>query len=407
MPLITDFAWRHFAGLDPEWVYLDNAGGSFALDDTADRVAHYIRETPVQLGGHYPLSMRAAERQQQATDALANMINAAHREEIVLGGSASALTWRVARALQPSLRQGDEIIITRMDHEANRSPWLALRRFGVIVHELDIDRDTWQVDREQLRALLGSRTRLVCIGHSSNILGRIEPIADIAQEVHAVGARLFVDGVALAPHRAVDVQALGADFYVMSLYKLFGPHLGLLWGRREALVGLANLNHEYLDDDAIPYKLQPGGASYELVYGASAIPEYLAALDHELGGNGSRAAAWQAIEAHEDALQRPLLELLDTQPGIELLGPRTTGQRLPIISFRPKKGHRFDGNCAGIVRELQERRFACRSGHFHARRLLESLDIDPLDGAVRISFAHYNTQEESAALVAALGDILA
>lgn len=405
----TEFVRRHFAGLDPtpgrEWIFLDNAGGSFALRETAERVARYLRETPVQLGGDYPLSREAASRQMGAVTKLANMINAAHDEEVVLGGSATALTWRVARALLPSLQQGDEIVITRMDHEANRSPWLALRRFGVVVHELDIDcdldGDTWQVNREQLRALLGPRTRVVCIGHCSNILGRIEPIADIAKEVHAAGAKLFVDGVAFAPHRAVDVQALGADFYVMSLYKIFGPHLGMLWGRREELVRLANLNHEYLDDDAIPYKLQPGGASYELVYGASAIPDYLTTLDREQGGDGSGATAWQAIEAHEDELQRPLLEFLAAHSEIDLLGPATTGERLPIISLRPR-----DGGCASLVEQLQKRNIACRSGHFHARRLLESLDIDPEDGVVRISFAHYNTEDEMWRLLEALKQVL-
>lgn len=401
MPLKTDFVRTRFAGLDDDgWRFFDNAGGSFALAETAERVAAYLRETPVQLGGSYPRSEAAAGRQAGAVAALAGMVNARHSEEIVLGGSATALTWQLSRALQPSLQQGDEIIITRMDHEANRSPWLALRRFGIVVHELRIDRETWNVDREQLRALLGERTRLVCIGHASNILGRIEPIADIAREVHAAGALLFVDGVAVAPHRQVDMQALGVDFYVMSLYKVFGPHLGLLYGRRELLVNLANLNHEYLAADAIPYKLQPGGASYELVHGAAAIPGYIEALDREHGGNGDGKAAWSAILDHENALQAPLLEFLAATPDVELLGPATVENRLPIIAFRVA-GKR----CIEIVKALEERKLACRSGHFHARRLLESLDIDPEDGVVRVSLAHYNTEGEIEQLLNALNAV--
>ncbi|MDX1444296.1 MAG: aminotransferase class V-fold PLP-dependent enzyme [Gammaproteobacteria bacterium] len=399
--LDLDFVHACFAGIAPEWRFLDNAGGSFALRETARRVARYIEETPLQLGGKYPLSLQAADRQAEATAALAGMINARHVEEVVLGGSASALTWRVARAIQPLLSQGDEIVITRSDHEANRSPWLALRRFGIVVHEVAINRETWQLDGEQLRALLGERTRLVAINHCSNILGSIEPIRDIADDVHAVGARLFVDSVAYAPHRAIDVQELGADYVVMSLYKIFGPHLGLLWGRREELIGLDNLNHEYLAADDIPYKLQPGGASYELVYGAAAIPEYLASLDEQAGGTGDIANAWRIIRTHEDALQAPLLDSLHAHEDVELLGKAEITGRLPIISFVSKTM-----SSANIVAGLQERRIACRAGHFHARRLLESLDIDPIDGAVRISFAHYNTQEDSAAVIAALEEIL-
>lgn len=401
MPLNMDFVRSRFAGLDRDWIFLDNAGGSLALEACAERVAEYLRETPVQLGGNYPSSQRAAARQEKATSALARMVNAAHEEEIVLGGSATALTWRVARALLPQLEQGDEIIVTRVDHEANRSPWLSLRRFGIVIREVMLDRETWQLDREQLRSLLGPRTKLVAIGHCSNILGSVEPVADIAAEVHEAGAKLFVDSVAYAPHRPIDVQALGADFCVLSLYKIFGPHLGLLWGKRDELVALANLNHEYLDDDAIPYKLQPGGASYELVHGAGAVPEYLEALDRDCGGTGGGRQAWQAIRTHEDVLQAPVLELLANSSKVELLGKPGIEERVPIIGFRPRHE-----SSAAIVTALQERQLACRSGHFHARRLLESMRIEPGEGVVRISFAHYNTVEESAALVTALEEVI-
>lgn len=400
--LDIEFARSRFAGLATEnWAFLDNAGGSFALEATAERVADYIRETPVQLGGSYPLSQLAAQRQQQASEALRAMLNARHAEEIVIAGSASALAWRVARALLPSLQQGDEIIITRMDHEANRSPWLALRAHGIVVHELGVSRDDWSLDRAQLRSLLGPRTRMVCIGHCSNILGRIEPVADIAAEVHAAGARILVDGVAYAPHRPVDVQALDVDFYLVSLYKLFGPHAGLMYGRREALLELANINHEYLPADALPYKLQPGGASYELVYGAAAIPAYLEELDRRLDGNGDGGKAWAAIAAHEAALAGRLLQWLEQQPRVELIGPREIEARLPIISFR------VEGMpCTDLVAGLEQHKVACRSGHFHAPRLLESLDIDPQDGVLRISFAHYNSEEELQRLLQALQQLL-
>lgn len=396
--LNPDFVHSRFAGLEQDgWALFDNAGGSLALHATADRVADYLRSTPVQLGGSYPLSMQAADRQRASIGKLRRMINAEHDEEVVIGGSATALVWQVARGLLSSLEPGDEIIITRMDHEANRSPWLALRRYGIVIRELDVCPDTWQLDREQLRELLSERTRLVCISQCSNILGGLEPVADIAADVHAAGAQLFVDSVAVAPHRQIDVRQLDADFLVMSLYKVFGPHAGLLYGKRDALLALDNLNHEYLDADAIPYRLQPGGASYELVYGATAIPDYLAELDILLGGNGDSTAAWQAIAYHETELMEPLLEYLASLEQVQLLGRATTEARLPIISFRVQGRSNKE-----IVTALEKDRLACRSGHFHARRLLESLEVDPVDGVVRISLAHYNTKEEMQRLMEGL-----
>lgn len=386
-----------FARPGDDWGYFDNAGGSFVLRAVVERVADYLATCPVQLGGGYPLSRLASERQAEAVAALAQLVGAMPGE-IVLGSSATALTWQVARALRPLLAPGDEIIVTRMDHEANRSPWLSLRDADVTVRQWNIDPESWRLSLDELDRLLGERTRLVCFSHGSNVLGEIEPVEEIARRAHAAGAKVFVDGVAVAPHRRLQLARWGVDFYVLSLYKLFGPHLGLLYGRREALLALGNINHEYLAADALPYKLQPGGASYELVWGAAAIAEYFDARQRLAGRD-----PFDEIAEHESRLIEPLLDFLAAHPKVTLLGSASCDSRtrLPILSFR----HAARAS-ADIVAHLAVRKLAARNGHFNARRLLEFLGLPPDDGVVRISFAHYNTNDEVDRLVAALNEIL-
>ncbi len=396
-PALID-ARREFAGLESDWAYFDNAGGSFTLRRVIERVGEYMQTMPVQLGGNYPLSQQAATRQAEAMRQLAAFVNAAHAEEILFGASSTALTWQLARAMRPLLKGGDEIVITVMDHEANRSPWLWLREFGVTVRSWEIDRDDFSLSLRKLDELLNQRTRLVCFSQCSNLLGRIEPVKEITRRVHAAGARVFVDGVAYAPHRRVDVREWDVDFYVCSLYKIFGPHIGMLYGRRGILLELANINHEYLAADALPYKLQPGGASYELAWGAAGIPEYFSRWETESGSD-----PFEEIARHEARLATPLLAFLAAHDDVTLLGSPDADPlaRLPIIAFR-----HATLPSAGIAAALADRRLAVKHGHFHSRRLLEFLGIPPEDGVVRVSFAHYNTADEVERLVSALGEIL-
>lgn len=393
---------KEFAGLDGardgEWAWFDNAGGSFTLHRVIDRVARYMRTTPVQLGATYPLSKQAATRQADAVASLARFINARHADEILLGSSATALIWQIARAMRPLLSAGDEIIVSVMDHEANRSPWLWLRELGVTVHQWKIDTTDFALSLNHLDALLNERTRLVCFSQCSNILGRIEPVADITRRAHAKGARVFVDGVAYAPHRRVDVQAWDVDFYVVSLYKIFGPHIGMLYGKKNALLELGNINHDYLAADALPYKLQPGGVSYELAFGAAGIVDYFDEWQRSIG-----ADPFDIIAAHEARLVAPLLSFLDAHSQVRLFGPSHADSRtrLPIVSFR-----HATRTSAMIVAALEDRRIAAKHGHFHARRLLEHLGVPPDDGVVRISLAHYNTAEEIERLIETLEEAM-
>lgn len=400
MTLDIDFVQQQFAGLDPEWSFLDNAGGSFVLKSVVARVQDYLSTCPVQTGASYPLSQLAASRQQAAQASLAEWIGAKNPSEIVLGPSATAMIWRVALTMASSLKAGDEIIITQIDHEANRSPWLRLAAQGVVIHQWQADQ-TGQLDLAQLDTLLNNRTRLVCFSACSNVLGLAEPIAEITRKVHAAGAKVLVDVVAYAPHRRLEVAKWNVDFCVLSLYKTFGPHLGLLYGRRDALLSLDSLNHEYLPADALPYRLQPGGANYELGWGAGAIPDYFRTLDQQLGGNGDTARAWQAVEAHENSLAGRLLEYLQGKSDIELLVPEAeAGRRMPIISFR------WRGKSSQRVASfLDGKNIAARFGHFHARRYLEARGIEPNDGVIRVSFAQYNTRGDVERLITALEQV--
>jgi selenocysteine lyase/cysteine desulfurase len=231
--------------------------------------------------------------------------------------------------------------------------------------------------------------------HASNVLGTINPVAQVADLAHHVGARLCVDAVAYAPHRLVDVRASRADLYVFSFYKVFGPHYAVLWGRRELLLDLASLNHYFISKETLPYKLQPGNVNYELSYGCIGINDYLTDVGSKLGVAGtSRAkmqAAFNAFELHEDRLAEQLLSYLGSKKNVRIIGlPDTTsGRRVPTISFMVE-----GKNSESIVRHTDRFHIGIRFGDFYAKRLVESLGLDTWGGVVRVSIAHYNTPSE-------------
>jgi selenocysteine lyase/cysteine desulfurase len=239
------------------------------------------------------------------------------------------------------------------------------------------------------------------------VLGTVNPVAEAAQRVHRVGARLCVDAVAYAPHRLVDVQASGADLYVFSFYKVFGPHYAVLWGRRELLLGLASLNHYFISADTIPYKLQPGNVNYELSYGCIGISDYLEDMGARLGTVGSARvkmqAAFDAFEVQEDLLAEQLLGFLRSKKNVRIIGlPDTrSGRRVPTISFM------VDGvQSEAIVRHTDRFGIGIRFGDFYAKRLIEFLGLQDRGGVVRVSMAHYNTVGEIAQLVRHLDEAI-
>ncbi len=401
-----DIGWvREQFSLPPKLPFFDNAGGSFTLNRVIEATAAYMRSKPVQLGATYPLSLEAAHEQRAATAALAEFVNA-RDDEIVLGPSSSSLLDRLARAHRPLLQAGDEVVVSEFDHEANISPWLRLQDQGVTIKWWRLNQDTQRPDPADLQDLLTDRTKLVCVTHCSNIFGDILPVREIADLVHSAGAKVVVDGVAFAPHMQVNVAELDADFYVFSLYKTFGPHLGLMFGKRSLLEGLGNINLEHLPAGSAPYTLQPGGACYELVAGAATVPSYIQELGARVGAKDQEAtsalrSAFTAIAYRERRISARILDAINQHPHLSVVGLSELSElRLPIIAFRSSAR-----SSEAVCEELVRHGVAAKYGHFHSIRLIKRLGLDPNDGVVRVSAAHYTSDDDIGALLAALGTV--
>jgi cysteine desulfurase family protein (TIGR01976 family) len=399
--LDIDYVRSQFPALSSGYAYLDNAGGSAVLKPVAERITDYLLNSAVQLGASYSESVEAGARVMTARESVAQLINARYPEECVMGGSTTHLLQILCRAIAPSIQPGDEIVVTNCDHEANIGPWVRLcEERGATLRVWEVSPDSLDLELNDLDGLLSEKTRYVAMTHASNILGSVNPVAEVARKVHAVGGKLCVDAVAYAPHRLVDVQASGADYYVFSFYKTFGPHFAVLWGKREALLELPSLNHFFIGQDVIPYKLQPGNLNYELSYGCIGISDYLIDIGQRLGASGAprqlMQAAFDAFEVQEDLLAETLLAFLRDTPGVRIIGKSrvTDGDRVPTISFV------VDGvQSEDIVRRVDNHRMGIRFGDFYARRLIEQLGLTRHGGVVRVSIAHYNSVDELNRLV--------
>ena len=408
--LDLEFVRAQFPALANGYAYLDNAGGSQVPRQVVERIGQYLLGSNVQTGASYSESQIATARVLAARDSVANLINARRSEEVVMGGATTLLMFLFCRALGPGIEPGDEIILTETDHEANIGAWVALQERGAVIRFWNINRETFQLDMADLQALITPKTRWVSMTHASNILGTVNPVAEVARMVHAAGARLCVDAVAYAPHRLVDVQASGADVYVFSFYKVFGPHYAVLWGDYELLRSLPSLNHFFIGRDVLPYKLQPGNVNYELSYGCIGISDYLNAVGERLGVAADPAdprarmcAAFAAFEVHEAALAERLLQFLRQKPGVNIIGHAASDAslRVPTISFT------VDGmQSEAIVRQIDPHRIGIRFGDFYAKRLVKALALEDAGGVVRVSIAHYNTMDEIDRLVSHLAPVI-
>jgi cysteine desulfurase family protein (TIGR01976 family) len=394
---------------------MDNAGGSVPPRAVIDRVRGYMTRYQVQLGASYDLSVEAGELVEAGRADAAALLHASP-DEVFLGPSTTLNLVLLARALGATYAPGDEVIVTDLDHESNIGPWRALTDAGVVIREWKLNRDTLTLEVDDLLPLLSDRTRLVALTHVSNVVGAIHDVAEIARRCHDAGAQVLVDGVAFAPHRRVDVKALDVDYYAVSLYKVYGPHLGVVYGRRELLEQAKGQNHFFIGEDQVPYKFEPGNVPYELCAGLPGILEYLDALDerHFQGSDvGSQSGlanqstrlgrVFGLMAQHEQALAERLLGFLNERKGVRVLGPALAHHaiRVPTIAFT------VDGmRSSEVVHALDQRKLATRFGHFYAYRAIRELDLLDNDGVVRASLVHYNDLDEIDRLVAALDEIL-
>ena len=405
--LDIDFVRQQFPGLKNDWAFFDNAGGTQILSSAVERMNDFLFNMNVQLGGSYEVSRKAAGAFRSGREAMMQFVNASRPEEIAFAASSTVALQNLARSMASQFEAGDEVIVTVSDHESNIGPWVGLEQHGVKVKFWPLDKETLELKIDDLRSLLTDRTKLVAVTHVSNILGTINPIADISKVVHENGSLLCVDSVAFAPHRAIDVAELDVDFLVFSVYKVFGPHFAVLYGKYKLFAELDNLYHYFYGKDMIPAKLEPGNASYELAYSSVGIVDYLVELAERSGQTGSVRAkfesAWAQINTHENRIAERLLKYLRSRSDCRIIGHERGDdpRRVPTISFV------VDGQDSGqIARKMDAYNIAIRFGDFHARRLVEYLGLAENNGCVRVSMAHYNTLDEVEALVRALDEIL-
>lgn len=408
-------------------VFFDGPGGTQVPQRVIDAMGRYLVQSNANHHGAFRTSRESDAILTAAHQAMADFLNAPSADEIIFGPNMTTLAFQFSRAIGRALAPGDEVIITRLDHDANRAPWLALQERGVIIREVDFDPrdatllvDTSRHSREAgspLADLLGPRTRLVAIGYASNAVGSINPIKRIAEIVHAAGRRwLWVDAVHYAPHGPIDVQDLGCDFLVCSPYKFFGPHAGVAWGRYELLDELQAYKVRPAGDRP-PDKFETGTQSHEAQAGVLAAIEYLA----ELGGTygkafsglfpglqGRRLAlkqAMTAIQAYERPLFQHLLDGLLAIPGLTFYGitdPARFEWRTPTAAFRLA-----NRPPAEVAAQLAQRGIYVWDGNFYAIAVTERLGLETSGGVVRAGLAHYNTREEVDYCLACLREIAA
>lgn len=390
MSLDLDYVRAQFPALAGDMIFMDNAGGAQCLASVAERVSEYLLTTNVQTGASYATSQASTDRVAQARARMAQLVNAAEPAEIVMGTNASTLMKFLAESMASTIREGDEIIVTSMDHASHISPFLKLAERGALIRWWRFDSETFRLSLDDLRRLLTPRTRLVAMTHCSNILGGVTDVTGAASLAQEVGAEIAVDGVAFAPHRQIDVQALGVDYYFLSLYKLFGPHQAMMYGRRASLERLDSIYQYFMGRDRVPHKLEPGNCNYELAWGSTAIVDYL----ESLGGNQAQpiAAAFEKIAAHEASLTRQLVEGLARYPEIRLIGPDIGANditRVPTVSFIHDRH-----TSPAIVEAIDPAGIGVRHGDFYARDVVEQLGLGAKGGVVRVSLVHYNTEHE-------------
>lgn len=398
-----------FPGLEDNMIFFDNAGGTQVARQVTDRITDYLLHTNVQLGASYNTSVEAGKRVFEARKIWSQAINAKYNNEVVFGSSTTALLQNLSRSLSQLYSPGDEIIVSDCDHEANIGPWVELEKKGIVIKTWKVNPDTYNLDLSDLDKLITSKTKLVAFTHVSNILGTINPIKEITEFIHSRGAKVCVDGVAFAPHRLIDVQDWNVDFYVFSLYKVYGPHYSLLYGKRKILEELPGINHYFIGKEETPYKLQPGNVNFELSYGSLGILDYLDGInnanlinpDHKLFHR--LETVFNLIAEHEEKLARPLIEYLNNNPKTDIIGSTSHKKqdRVPTISFTVK-----DVISSTIPQKVDEFNIGIRWGDFYARRLIENLGLSNRDGIIRVSMVHYNTPQEVERLIEVFDTII-
>jgi cysteine desulfurase family protein (TIGR01976 family) len=388
-------------------VFLDGPGGTQVPQRVIDAIADYLSRNNANTGGAYSTSRSTDHMIAEARSAMGDFLNG-DADEIVFGPNMTTLTYAMSRALGREFGPGDEIVLTLLDHDANFSPWKALEEKGVIIRAVKFNEEDCTLDMQDLAAKIGARTRLVAVGYASNAAGTINNVAEVVRLARLAGALSYIDAVHYAPHGPIDVRALDCDFLACSTYKFFGPHMGVLYGKREHLKAL----HPYKlrpNTDSIPNCWEWGTLNHECIAGIKTCVDYW----EELGRRAKpevatrRAAilaAHEAIHRHERKMMEKMIAGLLAIPRLKLYGisdPRRFEHRCATFAVRIE-GH----TPLELATKLGERGFFTWDGNYYALNLTEQLDVERLGGFLRIGLAHYNTMEEVEAFLAALRGIV-
>lgn len=386
------------------WAFFENAGGSYTCRQVIDRLMTYYNKYKVQPYSPYPASTRAGEMMDESYDTLAAYLNVGS-DEVHFGPSTSQNTYVLANALRPMWQEGDEIVVSTQDHEANAGVWRRLDKTGLVVKEWHIDAESGRLQTEDLEKLLSNKTKLVAFPHASNVIAHINPVAEIAALAHDAGALVVTDGVAFAPHGLPDIAALGVDIYLFSLYKTWGPHLGLMTVKRRLLDKLSNQSH-YFNDGLVRKKLLPAGPDHAQIAAAAGVAHYLDTVyAHHFDDEVVRAEKGRRVAdlfaQHETSLLTPLLAFLRQRDDVRLVGPDDPELRAPTVSLIPTRKP-----IRAVQDKLTEHKLMVGSGDFYGVRPLLDMNI-PLDpGVLRLSFLHYTSPAEIDQLIAGLKDAL-
>lgn len=384
-------------------IYFDNPAGTQVPRSVVDAMSACLLEANANLGGPFASSQAAGAVVDDAHAAMADLLNANDASEIVFGANMTTLTLYFSRVLGRELQPGDEIVVTELDHDANVTPWTLLARdLGLVVRKIPLDTERYRLNLDRLDEIVNARTKLVCVGHASNLLGTINDVRTIAAAAHAQGALVFVDAVHSVPHLPVDVQSLDCDLLACSPYKFFGPHQGVVWGRAELLQRLEPYKLRPAADE-IPGRYETGTQSHEAMAGVTAAVDYLASLAPVRipSRRAALRAALEHIHGYEAALCGQLLTGLQAIPGLRIYGLTDAGDdRAPTIALR------IDGVAPQLIAtELGRRNIFAWAGHSYAIEPCSALGLLASGGVLRVGLVHYNGRDDVEALLGALSEI--
>ncbi len=386
------------------WAFFENAGGSYPCIQFIEKLTNFYMKNKVQPYYPYPASTKAGEMMDTSYRRMAEYLNVA-ASEIHFGPSTTQNIYVLAHAMRPMWEDGDEIIVSCQDHEANAGAWRRLSNSGIKVIEWHVDPQTGLLGTETLEKLCSNRTKMVAFPHCSNVIGHINPVKEISQRAHKYGAISVVDGVGYAPHGFPDIKALKADIYLFSLYKTYGPHLGLMYVDNELILQMENQSH-FFKEGITKSMLTPAGPDHAQIGSASGILDYFDAVyehhfDEEANPNQRNKAVNKLFREHETALLEHLLEFLKSRDDIQIVGPDSAIDRLPIVSIIPR-----NKNMAEVYAKLTESKLMLGSGDFYAVRPLMDMGIPLKPGVLRISFVHYTSMEDINQMIAGLKNAL-